>query len=166
MHEGDSRNSLLGGLPRSSHHVNIDTVHVLRARERGPRPSPLCALSISLAFSPGRRKPVEAQTVHFRFSRPALLDAHWPPRCPAALPLATVGSECPFSRQRMGAGAMADPTRGYWSISLSEKPAKWDLVCARGVSARDLPGTSRGCQLSGKAFTPYNNGGLTGLAHP
>ena len=112
-----------------------------------------CALSQShsLAFSssPGR-KPVEAQTVHFRFSRPALLDAHWPPRCPAALPLATVGSECPFSRQRMGAGAMADPTRGYWSISLSEKPAKWDLVCARGVPARDpreLPG---GVKFPGK----------------
>ena len=128
-------------------------------------PSPLCALSISLAFSPGRRKPVEAQTVHFRFSRPALLDADWPPRCPAALPLA-VGSDSGTRVSLFQAAARADPTRGYWSISLSEKPAKWDLVCARGVSARDLPGTSRGCQLSGKAFTPYNNGGLTGLAHP
>ena len=165
MHEGDSRNSLLGGLPLCQHRHRSCPPRE-RASEALVRVPCALSQSHSLAFSssPGR-KPVEAQTVHFRFSRPALLDAHWPPRCPAALPLATVGSECPFSRQRMGAGAMADPTRGYWSISLSEKPAKWDLVCARGVPARDPPGTSRGCQISGKAFNLFNNGGQSLWAH-
>ena len=42
------------------------------------------------------------------------------------------------------AAAPRDPTRGYWSISLSEKPAKWDLVCARGVPMWDIPGNFPG----------------------
>ena len=116
------------------------------------RSSPLCALSISLAFSLGR-KPVEAQTVHFRFPRPRAPRRRLANAAPRPAPIGRARfrdtSECPFSRQRRRRAA--DPTRGYWSISLSEKPAKWDLVCARGGVAGSPPGTSRETrELTGK----------------